>query len=84
MAAAHVPLRRRGFSLGDSHCGTFECKSDNNKNCDDLRLISAGEPAGGGRIVANRRSYSGWSDERKRSSLSFELARTAGCVLSSH
>jgi len=23
MAAAHVPLRRRGFSLGDSHCGTF-------------------------------------------------------------
>jgi hypothetical protein len=42
MAAAHVPLRRRGFSLWDSHCGTFECKSDNNKNCDDLRLISAG------------------------------------------
>src|SRR5206468_12439041 len=24
MAAAHVPLRRRGFSLRDSHCGTFE------------------------------------------------------------
>jgi hypothetical protein len=42
MAAAHVPLRRRGFSFWDSHCGTFECKSDNNKNCDDLRLISAG------------------------------------------
>jgi hypothetical protein len=43
MAAAHVPLGRRGFSLGDSHCGTFKCNSDNNKNCDDLRLISAGE-----------------------------------------
>jgi hypothetical protein len=42
MAAAHVPLGRRGFSLGDSHCGTFECNFDNNKNCDDLRLISAG------------------------------------------
>ena len=38
VAAAHVPLRRRGFSLWDSHCGTFEI----NKNCDDLRLISAG------------------------------------------
>jgi hypothetical protein len=23
VAAAHVPLGRRGFSLGDSHCGTF-------------------------------------------------------------
>jgi hypothetical protein len=33
-------------------------KSDNNKNCDDLRLISAGFPAGGGWIVANRGSYS--------------------------
>jgi hypothetical protein len=42
MAAAHVPLGRRGFSLRDSHCGTFECNFDNNKNCDDLRLISAG------------------------------------------
>jgi hypothetical protein len=34
-----------------------------NKNCDDLRLISAsfllGMPTGGGRIVANRRPYSG-------------------------
>jgi hypothetical protein len=38
VAAAHVPLRRRRFSLWDSHCGTFEI----NKNCDDLRLISAG------------------------------------------
>src|SRR5690348_7897553 len=44
MAAAHVPLGRRGFSLGDSHCGTFECLVDNNKNCDDLRLVSAGYP----------------------------------------
>jgi hypothetical protein len=42
MAAAHVPLGRRGFSLGDSHCGTFKCNSDDNKNCDDLRLVSAG------------------------------------------
>jgi uncharacterized membrane protein YecN with MAPEG domain len=62
MAAAHVPLRRRGFSLGDSHCGTFKCVIDNNKNCDDLRLITAGFllgfPAGGGRIVANRGPYS--------------------------
>jgi hypothetical protein len=38
MAAAHIPLRRRGFSLGDSHCGTFD-SNDINKNCDDLRLI---------------------------------------------
>src|SRR5262245_52296886 len=53
MAAAHVPLRRRGFSLWDSHCGTF----NSNKNGDDLRLISAGCPAGGGRIVANARPY---------------------------
>jgi uncharacterized membrane protein YecN with MAPEG domain len=57
MAAAHVPLGRRSFSLGDSHCGTFEI----NKNCDDLRLISRENPTGGGRIVANRRPYSGWS-----------------------
>jgi hypothetical protein len=42
MAAAHIPLGRRSFSLRDSHCGTFECNFDNNKNCDDLRLISAG------------------------------------------
>src|SRR5207302_5976392 len=42
MAAAHVPLRRRSFSLRDSHCGTFEFVCDNNKNCDDLRLISTG------------------------------------------
>jgi hypothetical protein len=69
VAAAHVALGRRGFSFGDSHCGTFECKSDNNKNCDDLRLISAGflwrKPAGGGRIVANRGSYSEVREERK-------------------
>jgi hypothetical protein len=42
MAAAHIPLGGRGFSLGDSHCGTFECLVDDNKNCDDLRLITAG------------------------------------------
>jgi hypothetical protein len=43
MAATHVPLRRRGFSLGDSHCGTFD-SNDINKNGDDLRLISAELP----------------------------------------
>jgi hypothetical protein len=42
MAAAHVPLGRRGFSLRDSHCGTFDVVVKINKNCDDLRLISAG------------------------------------------
>jgi hypothetical protein len=41
VAAAHVPLGRRSFSLWDSHCGTF----DINKNGDDLRLVSAGCPA---------------------------------------
>jgi hypothetical protein len=40
---------------------------DNNKNCDDLRLISAGFPAGGGRIVANRGPYSEMRGERKAS-----------------
>jgi hypothetical protein len=74
MAAAHIPLRRRGFSLRDSHCGTFECNFDNNKNCDDLRLITAGCPAGGGWIVANRGSYSGWSCGSKR-------LPTSSCVL---
>jgi hypothetical protein len=54
VAAAHVPLRRRGFSLRDSHCGTFEI----NKNCDDLRQSQRGQTRGGGRIVANRGSYS--------------------------
>jgi hypothetical protein len=57
MAAAHVPLRRRGFSLGDSHCGTFE-SCEINKNCDDLAPIPGGLPRGGGPIVANRGSYS--------------------------
>jgi hypothetical protein len=38
MAAAHVPLGRRSFSLWDSHSGTFNL----NKNCDDLRQFSAG------------------------------------------
>jgi hypothetical protein len=56
VAAAHVSLRGRGFSLGDSHCGTFD--SSINKNCDDLRPILRGMPRGGGRIVANRRPYS--------------------------
>jgi hypothetical protein len=43
VAAAHIPLGRRSFSLWDSHCGTFLCKFGSfNKNCDDLRLDSAG------------------------------------------
>jgi hypothetical protein len=53
MAAAHVPLRRRGFSLGDSHCGTF-CI---NKNGDDLGPILGRSSLPGGRIVANRGCY---------------------------
>ena len=57
MAAAHIALRRRGFSFGDSHCGTFTCLLENNKNCDDLRLVYR-LPAGGGWIVAKRGSYS--------------------------
>src|SRR5205085_6198071 len=56
MAAAHVPFGRRSFSLGDSHCGTFEI----NKNCDHLRLISRENPTGGGQIVANSGSYSAY------------------------
>jgi hypothetical protein len=40
MAAAQVPLRRRGVSLRDSHCGTF----DINKNCDDLRQFQRVAP----------------------------------------
>ena len=39
--------------------------SNNNKNCDDLRLVQAGSPRGGGRIVANRGSYSEMTGERK-------------------
>ena len=39
VAAAHVALRGRSFSLGDSHSGTFSIFRDINKNCDDLRLI---------------------------------------------
>jgi hypothetical protein len=44
MAAAHVPLRRRGFSfsLRDSHCGTFEIFGTTIKIATILRLISAG------------------------------------------
>jgi hypothetical protein len=33
-------------------------------------------PRGGSRIVANRRPYSEWRAERKRSSLSLDLAAT--------
>ena len=39
--------------------------STDNKNCDDLRLVLAGRPRGGGGIVANRGSYSEKPRERK-------------------
>src|SRR5438270_2550865 len=64
MAAAHVPLRRRGFSLRDSHCGTFEIFGTTIKIatiCASSRQGSFwGFSAGGGRIVANRGPYSAW------------------------
>src|SRR5947209_13903482 len=56
MAAAHVPLRRRSFSLRDSHCGTFELFGLTIKNCDDLRLITAGFLLGAPR---------GWRPDRR-------------------
>jgi len=62
MAAAHVPLGRRSFSLGDSHSGT---PSKSNKNCDDLHLLSVGKSPGGARIVANRGPYSAKCRDRK-------------------
>src|SRR5206468_5676569 len=71
MAAAHVPLRRRSFSLRDSHCGTFEIFGTTIKIatiCASSRQGSFwGLPAGGGRIVANRGSYSAWRRCSKRS-----------------
>jgi hypothetical protein len=54
MAAAHVPLRRRGFSLGDSHSGTCVISKKLATICADFN----GFTRGGGRIVANRGSYS--------------------------
>src|SRR5436190_11253838 len=48
MAAAHVPLRRRGFSLWDSHCGT-PLKSI--KIATICAMSQRGRPRGGGRIV---------------------------------
>jgi hypothetical protein len=71
VAPAHVPLRRRSFSLRDSHCGTFEIFGTTIKIatiCASSRQGSFwGLPAGGGRIVANRGSYSRCGGERKRS-----------------
>src|SRR5437764_7759364 len=58
VAAAHVPLGRRGFSLGDSHCGTFDTKIKIATICASSQRD---RPTGGSWIVANRRSYSGWS-----------------------
>ena len=40
-----------------------------NKNCDDLRHVSAGQAPRRHRIVANRRPYSGTTRERKRGGL---------------
>ena len=39
--------------------------SKSNKNCDDLRLVLAGRPRGGGWIVANDGSYSEMPRQRK-------------------
>jgi hypothetical protein len=39
--------------------------AQNNKNCDDLRRFSLGNPNGGGRIVANRGPYSERRGKRK-------------------
>jgi hypothetical protein len=50
MAAAHVPLGRRSFSFRDSHSGTFNPAIKIATIC----AFSAGQPRGGGRIVANR------------------------------
>jgi len=64
VAAAHVPLGRRCFSLRDSHCGTFKSMSSIK-----IATISASsrraETRGGGWIVANRGSYSEMRGERK-------------------
>jgi hypothetical protein len=49
MAPAHVALRRRGFSLGDSHAAPLKSKNENGDNL----------APGHGRIVAIERSYSG-------------------------
>jgi hypothetical protein len=65
MAAAHVPLGRRCFSLGDSHAAPLKSLSSI-KIATISRLISAGhEPAAAEWIVANRGSYSEMRKERK-------------------
>jgi hypothetical protein len=59
MAAAHVPLGRRGFSLWDSHCGTFECLFERSIKIATISASSRRDKTrGGGGIVANRGSYS--------------------------
>jgi len=57
MAAAHVPLGGRRFSLRDSHAAPLNALSSI-KIATILRLVPAGQTRGGGRIVANRRPYS--------------------------
>jgi hypothetical protein len=46
------------FLLGTAIAAPLNSSSVINKNCDDLRLVSAGYSRGGARIVANRGSYS--------------------------
>jgi hypothetical protein len=58
MAATHVPLRRRGFSLGDSHCGTFKKDQTTIKMATICASSQRVYPKGGGRIVANSGPYS--------------------------
>jgi hypothetical protein len=58
VAAAHVSLGRRSFSLGDSHCGTFESDLATIKIATICASSQRDKPTGGGRIVANRRPYS--------------------------
>jgi hypothetical protein len=65
MAAAHVALGRRCFSLGDGHCGT--CLFNCSKKLATLLAYSSGKSRSGGRIVANGASYSAMAAERKRS-----------------
>src|SRR5215207_8864127 len=64
MAAAHVALRGRRFSLGDSHCGTFSW-IDSIKMATPRASSQRNKPAGGSRIVAKCGPYSEMPSERK-------------------
>jgi hypothetical protein len=54
MAAAHIALGRRGFSLRDGHEAPIRLA----KKLATISRLLNGKPRGGGRIVANRRPYS--------------------------